>query len=99
MSPTLAAVAVVAVLGPPGCLALQHTSALPTAMMYLMKYGYMDMPSPRAQSAPLLSQDYLRDYIREFQVRSVLARLKVPVVRHLVDSLKRGSWTMQHWIS
>ena len=36
--------------------------------MYLMKYGYMDGPGHGAKSAPLLSQDGLREYIREFQV-------------------------------
>jgi len=43
--------------------------SLPSAMMYLMKYGYMDVPSTRGvqKSAPLMSQDGLRDYIKEFQ--------------------------------
>ena len=36
--------------------------------MYLMKYGYMDMPRGNGKSAPLLSQDGLRNYIRKFQV-------------------------------
>ena len=35
--------------------------------MYLMKYGYMDVQRKSAKSAPLLSRDGLRDYIREFQ--------------------------------
>ena len=35
--------------------------------MYLMKYGYMDVQRKDAKSAPLLSRDGLRDYIREFQ--------------------------------
>ena len=35
--------------------------------MYLMKYGYMDVQRESAKSAPLLSQDGLRDYIKEFQ--------------------------------
>jgi len=41
--------------------------SLPSAMMYLMKYGYMDVPRGVQKSAPLMSQDGLRDYIREFQ--------------------------------
>ena len=32
-----------------------------------MKYGYMDVQRKDAKSAPLLSRDGLRDYIREFQ--------------------------------
>ena len=36
--------------------------------MYLMKYGYMDMAGGSGKSAPLLSKDGLRNYIREFQV-------------------------------
>lgn len=40
---------------------------LPAAMMYLMKYGYMDMAGGSGKSAPLLSKDGLRNYIREFQ--------------------------------
>ena len=36
--------------------------------MYLMKYGYMDMAGGSGKSAPLLSRDGLRNYIREFQV-------------------------------
>ena len=35
--------------------------------MYLMKYGYMDVPRGVQKSAPLMSQDGLRDYIKEFQ--------------------------------
>ena len=35
--------------------------------MYLMKYGYMDGQRKDTKSAPLLSRDGLRDYIREFQ--------------------------------
>ena len=38
--------------------------------MYLMKYGYMDMVGGSGKSAPLLSRDGLRNYIREFQVGS-----------------------------
>ena len=38
--------------------------------MYLMKYGYMDMAGGSGKSAPLLSRDGLRNYIREFQVGS-----------------------------
>jgi len=41
--------------------------SLPSAMMYLMKYGYMDVPRENQKSAPLMSQEGLRDYIREFQ--------------------------------
>ena len=33
-----------------------------------MKYGYMDMAGGSGKSAPLLSKDGLRNYIREFQV-------------------------------
>ena len=36
--------------------------------MYLMKYGYMDMAGGSGKSAPLLSKDGLRNYIKEFQV-------------------------------
>lgn len=43
------------------------TETLTDAMMYLMKYGYMDIEREDAKSAPLLSRDGLRDYIREFQ--------------------------------
>jgi len=43
------------------------TETLTDAMMYLMKYGYMDVQRETAKSAPLLSQDGLRDYIKEFQ--------------------------------
>ena len=32
-----------------------------------MKYGYMDVKKNEAKSAPLLSRDGLKDYIREFQ--------------------------------
>ena len=35
--------------------------------MYLMKYGYMDVQRENSKSAPLLSRDGLRDYIKEFQ--------------------------------
>ena len=42
--------------------------------MYLMKYGYMDMAGGSGKSAPLLSRDGLRNYIREFQVGSWLNR-------------------------
>ena len=35
--------------------------------MYLMKYGYMDGQRQDAKSAPLLSRDGLRDYVRKFQ--------------------------------
>ena len=35
--------------------------------MNLMKYGYMDVPRGVKKSAPLMSQDGLRDYIKEFQ--------------------------------
>ena len=44
--------------------------------MYLMKYGYMDMAGGSGKSAPLLSRDGLRNYIREFQVGSWLNRSK-----------------------
>jgi len=37
------------------------------AMMYLMKYGYMDVPSPSAKTANLLSTDGLKDYLTDFQ--------------------------------
>ena len=36
--------------------------------LYLMKYGYMEVPSPETRSAQLLSPDGLLDYILEFQV-------------------------------
>ena len=39
-----------------------------------MKYGYMDMAGGSGKSAPLLSRDGLRNYIREFQVGSWLNR-------------------------
>lgn len=43
-------------------------SSLTSAMMYLMKYGYMDeMDHSHAKSANLLSRDGLQKYIMEFQ--------------------------------
>jgi len=42
--------------------------SLPSAMLYLMKYGYMEVPSPETRSAQLLSPNGLLDYILEFQV-------------------------------
>ena len=44
--------------------------------MYLMKYGYMDMAGGSGKSAPLLSKDGLKNYIREFQVSGRLIFLK-----------------------
>ena len=41
--------------------------------MYLMKYGYMDVPRGVQKSAPRMSQDGLRDYIKEFQSFAGLA--------------------------
>ena len=35
--------------------------------MYLVKYGYMDGQREGEKSAPLLSRDGLKDYVREFQ--------------------------------
>ena len=35
--------------------------------MYLMKYGYMDVPRQDSKSAPLLSRDGLSDYVMQFQ--------------------------------
>lgn len=46
---------------------IRDTETLTDAMMYLMKYGYMDVKKVGAKSAPLLSHDGLRDYIKEFQ--------------------------------
>ncbi|CAB4059170.1 MMP14 [Lepeophtheirus salmonis] len=40
--------------------------SLTGAMMYLMKYGYMDNMS-NSKSAPLLSPDFLKDHIMDFQ--------------------------------
>jgi len=48
--------------------------ALTGAMMYLMKYGYMDTPHPNSKTANLLSQDGLKDYIMEFQAFAGLPR-------------------------
>jgi len=48
--------------------------SLPSAMMYLMKYGYMDMPRGEQKSANLMSQEGLRDYIMEFQSFAGLAQ-------------------------
>ena len=36
--------------------------------LYLMKYGYMEVPSPETRSSQLLSPNGLLDYILEFQV-------------------------------
>lgn len=41
--------------------------SLTSAMMYLMKYGYMDHHHSSGKSAPLLSRDGLYDYIMDFQ--------------------------------
>ena len=46
------------------------------SQMYLMKYGYMDMAGGSGKSAPLLSKDGLKNYIREFQVSGRLIFLK-----------------------
>jgi len=44
------------------------TMSLTSAMMYLMKYGYMDeMDHSHAKSANLMSRDGLKEYIMEFQ--------------------------------
>eukprot|EP00088_Acartia_fossae_P029845 TRINITY_DN30787_c0_g1_i10.p1 TRINITY_DN30787_c0_g1~~TRINITY_DN30787_c0_g1_i10.p1 ORF type:complete len:554 (-),score=76.57 TRINITY_DN30787_c0_g1_i10:161-1822(-) len=43
-----------------------HNGNLPGAMMYLMKYGYMDSIHSH-RSANLLSQDGLRNYLMDFQ--------------------------------
>ena len=40
--------------------------------LYLMKYGYMEVPSPETRSAQILSPDGLLDYILEFQVSALL---------------------------
>jgi len=40
---------------------------LTDAMMYLKKFGYMDIPRQAHKSAPLLSKDGLKDYVQEFQ--------------------------------
>jgi len=45
-----------------------ETGELTGAMMYLMKYGYMDTPTHQTKSANLLSTDGLKDYITEFQL-------------------------------
>ena len=37
--------------------------------LYLMKYGYMEVPSPETRSAQLLAPNGLLDYILEFQVK------------------------------
>ena len=37
--------------------------------LYLMKYGYMEVPSPETRSAQLLAHNGLLDYILEFQVK------------------------------
>ena len=42
--------------------------------LYLMKYGYMEVPSPETRSAQILSPDGLLDYILEFQVRALLIK-------------------------
>ena len=42
--------------------------------MYLMKYGYMDIPRGEQRSANLLSPDGLKDYIKEFQAFAGLPR-------------------------
>lgn len=44
-----------------------HNGNLPGAMMYLMRYGYMDTPHSHTKSANLLSRDGLRDYLMDFQ--------------------------------
>jgi len=45
-----------------------HRGNLPGAMMYLMKYGYMETPHKHhSKSANLLSRDGLRDYLMDFQ--------------------------------
>ena len=36
--------------------------------LYLMKYGYMEVPTPETRSAQLLAPNGLLDYILEFQV-------------------------------
>ena len=42
--------------------------------LYLMKYGYMEVPTPETRSAQILSPDGLLDYILEFQVRALLIK-------------------------
>ena len=42
--------------------------------LYLMKYGYMEVPSPETRSAQILSPDGLLDYILEFQVTALLIK-------------------------
>ena len=37
--------------------------------LYLMKYGYMEVPSSETRSAQLLAHNGLLDYILEFQVK------------------------------
>jgi len=51
--------------------------SLPSAMLYLMKYGYMEVPSPETRSAQLLSPNGLLDYILEFQAFAGLPRTGV----------------------
>merc|ERR1719336_2164771 len=51
--------------------------SLPSAMLYLMKYGYMEVPSPETRSAQILSPDGLLDYILEFQAFAGLPRTGV----------------------
>ena len=40
---------------------------LTPAQVYLMKYGYLDTSTASQKSAPLLSEEGLRNYIEEFQ--------------------------------
>ena len=47
---------------------LRRTWTRTCPQLYLMKYGYMEVPSPETRSAQLLSPNGLLDYILEFQV-------------------------------
>ena len=78
--------------------------------LYLMKYGYMEVPTPETRSAQLLAPNGLLDYILEFQVSPhlIIGRLmwwidassrlfldiSMPCFRHSPASHGRVSWML-----